>query len=149
MTINELIDHLQSGNDVTISNTPFSFAGKAQVELDGKDIRYWLFGENGELLSVSPEDEEIIFFQAIDEDLEPDDEVILYQTQEFEFSYSDAGVAKDVEGDIDTEEDDRFSFADYEADDGERIRIVTNVNTGLIKAYNGTVVVEEDIIAVE
>ncbi len=146
MKIEELLHHLEPGNQVTVSNKPFTYTGKVKITLDGGDVRYWLSNDEGGLLAVSPDDEEIVSFERIDEELEPEDGLILYRGKEHEFSYEDSGAVTDVVGDPGLEADDRYAFSDYEADGGSLVRLVTNENTGDQDAYFGNVVVEEDIM---
>ncbi len=147
MKIEELLHHLELGSQVSIHNLPFVYAGKAKMTLDGGDVRYWLFEEDGGFLAVAPDAEELMLFEPVDGELEPQGGMILHKGDEHEFSYEDAGAATEVEGEAATEEGDRYAFSDYESDEGKIVRLVSNENTGEAKAYEGTVVVEEDILA--
>lgn len=145
MTIAELLA-LKPNTSITVLNKPFHYVGTRTVSLDGDGTRAWMFEEDGAMLAVSPQDEEIIFFETIDEELEPQGGMILYRAKEFEFSYEDAGTVTKLTGDAEGEEDDRYGFSDYETDGGEVIRLVANENTGDAHSYFGVVVGEEDIV---
>jgi hypothetical protein len=80
----------------------------------------------------------------ITEEIEPS-EVILFQNKEYEFSYEDAGVVKQVDGDAFLEEEDRNGFSDYQSKDGETLRVITNENTGDAVSYFGRTVSEDDL----
>ncbi|KKW32485.1 MAG: hypothetical protein UY77_C0022G0001 [Candidatus Uhrbacteria bacterium GW2011_GWA2_53_10] len=147
MKIEDLLHHLKPGSQMNIHNKPFVFAGKAKITLDGGDVRYWLYEEDGGFLAVAPDAEELVLFHLLDEEIDPQGGMILHKGDEHEFSYEDAGVATGVDGGAAAEEGDRYSFSDYESDEGRVVRLITNENTGEIKAYEGTVVVEEDILA--
>ena len=135
--------------DLMIDNEPFALAGKVTVELEGGDVRHWLFNTEGGLLSVSPDDEELVLFRSLDEEVEPENETIGFQGKDYEFSYEDAGTVGVAEGITPVEADERYTFTEYESDDGETIRLVRNDNTGESIAFVGSVVGEEDIVAVE
>lgn len=145
MTIAELLT-LKPDTTITVLNKPFHYIGTCTVSLDGDGTRAWLFEEDGAMLAVSPQDEEILFFEKVDEELEPQGGMILYRSKEFEFSYEDAGTVTKLTGDAEGEQDDRYGFSDYETDGGEVIRLVANENTGDARSYFGVVVGEEDIV---
>lgn len=149
MTIEEIIHHLEPGATISIANEPFSYAGKAHITLEGGDLRYWLFDNEGNILSISPDDEEIIHFLQVDEDLEPQSGMIFFRNKEYEFNYEDSGSVSSILGELDIEEDDQTVFADYESDNGQIVRIVTNQNSGEKYFYHGSTVVEEDILPVD
>jgi|GEM_PF-596102 len=149
MKIEEILHHLKPGTELMIANRPFTYGGKATVELDGGDLRYWLFDADGNMLSVSPDDEELMLFEPVGEELEPEDDLVTYDGRDHEFSYDDAGRVATVEGEADVEEDARYKIADYEDDDGALVRLLTNEDTEDVYAYTGSVVVEDDIVAVE
>ena len=144
MTIADLLA-LKPDTNLTVLNKPLTYVGTCTLALDGDGERSWLYGEDGEVIAVSVDDEEMIFFEAIDEELEPADGMVLYRGNEFEFSYEDAGAVTNVTGKVETEEDDRYGFSDYESDEGRVVRFVTNENTGEIRAYFGVIAGEDDI----
>lgn len=145
MTIEELIHHVQPGTEITVANGAFSCAGRATVTLEGGDRRHWIFDSDGGMLSVAPEDEEIIAFSSVQEEMEPQGELVIFGNKEYEFSYEDIGTMTESEGEVNSEVEDQLTIADYEAEDGEIVRLVTNQNTGGQLAYVGKTVVEEDI----
>ena len=149
MKIEEILHHLKPGTELMIANRPFTFGGKAKVELDGGDLRYWLYDKEGSMLAVSPEDEEIVLFESVGEELEPEDEIVTYDGKDYEFSYDDAGRVASVEGEADVEEDARYKIADYESDGGSLVRLLTNEDTEDVYAYEGSVVVEDDVVSVQ
>lgn len=144
MTISDLLEK-ELGTNVSVFNEPFHYVGRSELELDGGQKMLWLYDDDGGMLSITPEDEELVLFEKLDEELEPDGEMILYQNEEFEFSYEDAGNVTSMEGDSVTEEEDRYMFSDYESADGRVIRVVSNENTGEAGGYLGRVVAEEDL----
>ncbi|MBI5370370.1 DUF4178 domain-containing protein [Candidatus Uhrbacteria bacterium] len=143
MTIDDLLT-IQPGARVSIANRPFSYVGRSGLKLDDDSIVYWLYGDDDELLSVTPDDEELVLFESLEDELEPDDSVF-FRGKEYEFSYESAGKITQVEGEADTEMDDRYLFSEYQSPEGERLRIVTNENTGEVCAYLGHTISEDDL----
>lgn len=136
---------LDLGDAVSIFNEPFTYVGHAQIELDSGHTLRWLYDDEGRMLSVAPQDEELILLHEIEDELEPDGETILYQGKEYEFSYEDAGTVLEIEGESATEEGDRYIFTDYQTAGGEIVRLIENENTGENSAYVGVYVSDEDI----
>ncbi len=145
MKIITLINQFEPGGSVSVLNEPFAFKGKAEFTLDGGETRHWIFNDEAVMLSLNPKDEELVLFEALDEELEPDTDIILYQGKEYEFSYEDAGTVSHVEGEVPLDEEERYMFTDYESDAGELVRLVKNDNTGEVKTYHGRVLSEDDI----
>jgi hypothetical protein len=149
MELKALLHDIKPGDELMVANQPFTYGGKVTMELDGGDVRYWLFDRDGGMVTVSPDDEEIVSFQTAAEALEPEDEMVTYDGVDYEFSYEDSGTVKAIEGETDMEEGDKYAFADYESGDGELVRIVTNQDTEDVYHYAGSVVVENDISLIE
>lgn len=143
MKISDLLA-IELGESVSVANEPFTKIGQAEVTLDDGTKMFWLFDDEDHMLSVAPKEDEIMFFSQITEEVEPS-EVILFQNKEYEFSYEDAGVVKEVNGDARVEEEDRNAFSDYQSKDGETLRIITNENSGEVIGYYGRTVSEEDL----
>ena len=144
MNIKELLEE-DLGTTLSTFNEPFNYVGRSELELDGGQKMIWLYNDEDGILSVMPDDEELVLFDKVDEALEAEGETILYLNKEYEFSYEDAGKVSVIEGDSVTEVDDRYMFSDYEAADGRIIRLVSNENTGEKGTYFGRVVAEEDL----
>ncbi len=149
MKIKDLLSNVLQNAELMVANEPFTFSGKATIELEGGEARYWLFSSNGGMISVSPDDEELTYFRMLDEEVEPENETVGYAGKDFEFSYEDVGSVTSVEGDAQIESDERYAFADYEADDGETIRLVHNENSGNKLVFIGSLVGEDDVVLVE
>jgi hypothetical protein len=129
---------------VSVANKPFTYVGKSEVTLDDETVLYWFYDDDDAMLSIAPDDEELILFTKIEEEIEPDDS-ILYQSKEHEFSYEAAGTVTKVEGDSITEEEDRYLFSDYQSAEGQIVRLISNENTGEVSAFVGRVVSEDDV----
>lgn len=144
MTIHDLYD-LEIGDDISIANEPFHYVGHAEIELDNGQEMRWLYDKESRLLTITPSDDELMIFDPVEEELEPENEVILYMNKEFEFSYQDAGITNNIIADTDMEEEGPFMFTDYQAAGGAVVRIISNTNTGESNTYVGAIVAEEDI----
>ncbi len=143
MNISQLL-LTELGESVSVLNQPFQYMGRAEVTLDDGTKIFWLYNDNEGLLSVAPDTEELILFDRVHDEVEPSD-VILYQGKEFEFNYEDAGNVTAIEGDSETEEDDRYLFTDYQSKDGQTLRLISNENTGEAGVYFGKILSEDDI----
>lgn len=133
------------GDAVRVFNEPFTIIGSSTITLEGGEEMVWLFGDNDRMLSVSPIEEELLIFQHLDDEVEPDGEGMLFRGKEYEFNYEDAGNVTKVEGESITELDDRYVLTDYRSPRGDVIRILNNENTGESEAYLGHTVSEEDL----
>lgn len=133
------------GEAVTVFKKPFVYVGHAQIELDSGHRQRWLYDDEGRVLCVSPQDEELILFREIDEELEPEEEILTYQDKEYQFESQDAGNVLESEGEAVVEEEDRFLFSDYQMQGGEIIRLIENESTGESSAYIGTYASDEDV----
>ncbi len=149
MTLQALLNDVKTGVELVVANRPFLLSGKATIELAGGDLLHWLFDRDGAMIAISPNDEEIFLFSPISDELEPDEEGVTYHGVDYEFSYEDEGTVNEVEGSAELDADDRYRLADYENEDGERVRIITNEDTEDTLAYAGTLIVEDDIALVE
>lgn len=143
MTIKELLS-LDLSESVSIFNHPFLYVGRSELVLDDESKVYWLYSDEDELLSVSPEEEELVLFEKLEDEFEQD-ETVFFRGKEYEFNYENAGRISTIDGETDTEVEDRYVFTEYQALEGERLRIISNENTGEILAYLGRIVSEEDL----
>lgn len=146
MTIEELLA-LSPDASITVHNRLFVLQGTVTVALDTDGEHVWLIADDGRLLSVKPATEEILSFNVVEEELEPEGSVVSYRGRAFEFNLEDAGTVRRAVGDVEHAEEDRYAFRDFEDDEGERVRILTNETTGDVHAFHGTVVEAEDVQA--
>ena len=143
MTINDLLS-LELGDAVSVFNVPFTYVGRSEVTLDDHAKIFWLYNDDDEMLSVAPDDEELVLFEKQEDEVEPDDSV-LFHGKEYEFSYEGAGNITNIEGKAETEQDDRYLFTEYQSAEGERLRLISNENTGETVVYLGKIVSEDDL----
>lgn len=148
MSIDDLLTSIEPDREITVVNEPFIMTGQLDITLEGGDIRHWVFDGEGSMLAIAPSEDEIIHFRSLDDELEPTDSSILYQAEEYEFTYKDSGSITKEEGDTIASENDKIEFSDYESGDGSVLRIVTNQNTGENIAFLGSTIVAEEIIPV-
>ncbi|MEK7619855.1 MAG: DUF4178 domain-containing protein [Patescibacteria group bacterium] len=139
---------LHLGDVVNVQNKPFTYVGHSQIELDNGHRLRWFYDDENRMLSVAPQDEEIIMFREIDEEIEPEDGKIMFQDKEYTFDFEDAGDVLESEGEAMAEEDDRFLFSDYQTEGGGIIRLVENESNGESLAYVGVYVTDEDVTEV-
>lgn len=143
MTLKELLS-LSLNDSISVFNQPFAYVGRSEIKLDDGSIMYWLFNDEDGMLSVAPDEEELVLFDHLEDEVEADDSVF-FHGKEYEFSYESAGKIFASEGETEMELDDRYLFSEYESSEGEKLRIVTNENTGETDSYLGRTVSEEDL----
>lgn len=146
MDIKDLLE-ITLSKSISVFNEPFRYMGRAEITLDNGAVLYWMYDDGDVMFAVAPDEEELVLFHKIEEEIEPSD-VILYQNKEYEFSYEDAGKITEIIGNPEADEDDRYLFSDYQSQDGETIRIITNENTGEIHKYIGKTISEDDLTTV-
>jgi len=139
MTIAEIVLALQVDHNIIVRDKTFHPRSVETAVLDTGENVYWAYGAAGVWLSVDPGGEEIMQFEDIDEELEPEDDVVVYGGNDFEFSYEGSATLKD--DDTST----TYSFREFENSDGRRIRLTTNEGSGDTKVSFGAVVTEEEI----
>jgi hypothetical protein len=152
MTSEELLHHVEPGTTLLVRNDAFDYAGKAEVTLDGGDVVYWLFAEDGSFVSVNPQTDEMVDFWTTGEELEREEEepdVVGYQGENFELSYHDRASVTKVVGEVPVDEGEVYVFQDFENDDGELVRILQNEASGDEQAFTGGILIEEHVAVVE
>ena len=148
MNVTELLA-LEPGVNLTVFTDTFSLKGNLLVNLEGDATSAWLFSEEGSMLSINPEADEMMLFKAMESELEVDDDIVVESGKDYEFSYEDRGEVESVDGLAPYDEAEELEFTDYEAADGSRIRVITNTFNGEQKAFIGNVVTEDDVIVNE
>lgn len=143
MTIKDLLS-LDLSESVSVFNQPFTYIGHSEVTLDDESKVFWLYSDSEEMLSVSPDDDELVFFEKLEDELESD-ETIFFRGKEYEFNYENAGKISAIDGETETEVDDRYLFTEYQSLEGERLRLISNENTGETLTYLGRIVSEDDL----
>jgi hypothetical protein len=146
MDIKDLLE-IDLSKSISVFNEPFRYMGRAEITLDNGAVLYWMYDDGDVMFAVAPDEEELVLFHKIEEEIEPSD-VILYQAKEYEFSYEDAGKITEIIGNPEEDEGDRYLFSDYQSQDGDTIRIITNENTGEVYQYIGKTVSEDDLTTV-
>jgi hypothetical protein len=147
MKKNEIIA-LEVGQTISAFNKPFTCAGKVVIVLESGDEMIWCVSDQDTMLSVVPSEEEYLLYDVLEEEFESTHESQLINGQEYEFSYEDTGRVSESSGEALADVDDRFVFLDYEADAGERVRVIVNQNTGDKSAFIGGVISEEDLLKI-
>lgn len=146
MTIEELLA-LSPEASITVHNRPFTLQGTVTIALDNDGEHVWIVADDGRMLSIKPALQEILSFELVEEELEPEGSVIAYRGREFEFNLEDAGTVRRALGDVEHAEEDRYAFRDFEDDEGARVRLLTNETTGDVRAYHGVELEAEDVQA--
>ncbi len=139
MMISEIVAALQADSGIIVRDKTFHVRSLETAVLDTGENVFWAYGDAGMWLSVDPGSEEIMQFEDIDEELEPEDDVVVYGGNDYEFSYEGSAALKDDETAT------TYVFREFENSDGRRIRLTTDEGNGDTTVSFGMVVTEEEI----
>jgi len=140
MQIKKALARLLDEQPIVVKNFTFEPDTIDHAKLDTGDSVYWVRNDSGRWLSVDEASDEMILFEEVEEDVNTDDETIVFQNRDFEFSYEGEGTLIDEDG----TELETMQFKDYEGD-GEILRIVEAEVTGDQVVSLGRVVAEAEI----
>lgn len=87
MTIAEALKELQEEKAIVVRDRTFEPQGVDEIVLESGESVFWVHSKDGTWLSLDPDGEEVILFEDLDEELEPEDEIVVYGGQDYEFSY--------------------------------------------------------------
>ncbi len=141
MKLSAALELVQNDQPIVVRDKTVNPRGVEEVRLETGEMVYWVFTKEGMWLSFDPDGEEILLFQDVEEDLEPEDETVVYGGEDYEFSYEGVAVAEDEDGGVTT------NFKDYENPDGDVIRIMEDEATGDKSYAYGIKITEEDLQA--
>lgn len=148
MTIEQLLS-LKPNTTLLVKNDPFDYKGRVDITLEGGDVVYWFFGDEGMFISLNPETEEMFSFRPTESELESDEEGASFEGKPYELSYEDKGTVTAVVDEAAVEENDVLNFTDYENVDGDLVREQENESTGESQVLVGRLLLEEEIVLVE
>lgn len=129
------------GNDaaIVVRDKTFKPRGVETVALETGEKVYWVPSVEGVWLSLDPEGEEIILFEDIDEELEVEDDIVVYGGEDHELSSEGSATMSAEDGGK------VVGFKDYSSADGEIVRIMEEEATGDKTAAYGVKLTEEDL----
>lgn len=139
MTIEEILTAVQEERDVVVRDKTFHPRNVDTAILDTGEPTYWVSGHDSVWLLLDPDGEEIVQFEDITEELEPEDDVVVYGGDDYEFSYEGSAKLKDDDSAS------LYTFREFENSDGHRIRLTSNEGNGEKLISYGVVVTEEEI----
>ncbi len=139
MKIIQAIEAFINDQPVVVKDITVQSNGFEEVTLETGEVVYWIYTNTNLWLSLDPTAEEIILFEEIPEELEPEDETVVYQGEDFEFSYE--GIARHQDGDT----SEIYNFREYENSHGKIVRITEDETTGNITIGIGTKVTEDEL----
>lgn len=139
MIIQDILSAFESEQSIIVRDKTFHPHTVETAILDTGEQVFWAYGDVGVWLSVDPGGEEIMQFEDLDEEVEPEDDVVVYGGSDFEFSYEGSARLKDDETSA------VYAFREFENNDGKRIRLTTNEGTGDVTVSFGSIVTEEEI----
>lgn len=142
MTIKEVLKALQNDEAVVVGDSTFEPRGVDEVTLETGENVYWAYEKDGSWLLIDPASDEIILFEDINEELEPEDDTIVYGGEDYEFSYEGTATIKSEDG-----EEVSMGFREFESPAGELIRLTESESSGDTKVSVGTKITEDEMQA--
>ncbi len=139
MTIAEVISALQNNATIVVRDKTFELRTLETAILDTGENVYWAYGKDGMWLSIDPGSEEVMRFEDIDEELEPEDDTVVYGGDDYEFTYEGSATLKDDETAA------MYTFREFENTEGRRIRITVDEGNSDTSVAFGSLVTEEEI----
>ncbi len=139
MLISEALEQVKNDQAIVVRDKTFHPRGVEPITLETGETVYWVQSREGIWLSLDPQGEEIILFEDIDEEVEPEDDIVVYGGQDYEFSYEGTATMSVEEGGK------VMSFKEYEAPSGEIVRLIEEESTGDMSAAYGKKLTEEDL----
>ena len=138
MTIAEALKKLQEEKAIVVRDRTFEPQGVDEIVLESGESVFWAHSKDGTWLSLDPDGEEVILFEDLDEELEPEDEIVVYGGQDYEFSYeSKITLLTDDGGTI-------MMMREFEGPSAI-IRLIEDESTGDVTASYGRKVNEEEL----
>lgn len=139
MTIAEVVSALQNDQLIVVRDKTFKVSTLEEIVLDTGETVFWAHARDGLWLSVDPGSEEIKMFEDIDEELEPEDDTLVYGGDDYEFSYEGSATLKDDEA------GGAITFREYENANGNIVRVTEYEATADVMTAYGNVLTEEEI----
>ena len=139
MKISAAITLLQNDQPVVVRDKTFQPRGVHRVILETGETVYFVYSSSDLWLCLDPEGEEIIFFTELDDELEAEDELVVYGGEDYEFSYEGAAKMEDEEA------GERYTFKEYESANGKIVWIMERVATSDMTYHAGVKLTEEDL----
>ncbi len=87
MTIAEALKKLQEEQPIVVRDKTFEPQRVDEIVLESGEAVFWVHAKDGTWLSLDADGEEVIHFEDIDEEMIPEDEIVVYGGQDYEFSY--------------------------------------------------------------
>lgn len=140
MTIKEALSALKRDEAIVVGDTTFTPRELHEVVLETGEKVFWAKTRDGSWLSIDPASDEIIMFEDMDEEIEVEDETVVYGGEDYEFSYEGTATMTGDEGD-----EISISFREYESPSGEIIRMMENESNGDKRNAMGAKITEDEL----
>ncbi|MEK9157451.1 MAG: hypothetical protein AAB448_04995 [Patescibacteria group bacterium] len=138
MTIAEALTRVQQEQSIIVRDKTFEPTRADEIVLESGETVFWVRAKDGTWLSLDQEGEEVIQFEDIDEEMEPEDDIVVYGGQDYEFSYeSKVTLLTDDGGTI-------MMMREFEGPSAI-IRLIVDESTGDTTASYGRKVNEEEL----
>ncbi len=139
MKISAAIEILKNDEPIVVRDKTFKPKGAYALTLDTGEVIYWVYSNDDGWLSLDEDSDEILFMTELDEEVEPEDDIVVYGGKDYEFSYEGSAHMKDDEA------GENYVFKEYESPAGEIIRIMERESTGDMSYHSGVKLTDEDL----
>ena len=139
MKLSQALELVQNDQPIVVRDKTFLPRGVEEARLETGEIVYWVYTKDGMWLSFDPDGEEILLFEDINEELEPEDDTVVYGGEDYEFSYEGVAKVDDADGGTTT------GFKEFQNADGDIVRIMEDEATGDKTYAFGVKITEEDL----
>jgi hypothetical protein len=143
MQVKQVLDLLLDNESIAIQGKTFEPISMEEILWKTGERMYWMRNSEDLWISIDPESEEVIVFHDLDEEVDADADLAVYNGNDYECSY--AGEGKVMDG---TEELDRVSVRDYLGTDGRTLRTIAYIGGGESVNALGYMVPEEELTSI-
>ena len=140
MNVSEAIEQLQQDKSIVVAGKTFEPTSMEELQLETGETMHWVRDGADFWLSLDPSSEEVILFDQIEVEFDPNEDSQIYNGEDFEFSYAGEGKLKEEDEELDT-----IMFRDYEGPGGRILRLAEYVVNSELIASIGQKVPEEEL----
>ena len=140
MNISEAIKQLQQDKPIVVAGKTFEPTSVEELRLETGETLYWVRDGADVWLSLDPSSEEVILFDQIEVEFDPNEDSQVHNGEDFEFSTEGEGKLTEEDEELDT-----IMFRDYEGPDSRILRLAEYVVNSEIIASIGQKVPEEEL----
>lgn len=145
MSFDDILEQAVSDAVLMVNDQEFVVAAMEKVKLTTGDHLIWLWSTDGSWLVVDREGDELLYLQAVESEVEEDDDYVNYEGISFEIMQEDGGEVSAAEGESEHEVGDAFTVKQFESGEQQLLRSLTWTGYGEEQWFCGKMLVEDDV----